>query len=42
MPQTPFTDPDALAEAIIQRVGKRIVLAMPPGLETPKSLKDRL
>ena len=32
MSPAPFTDPDALAEAIVARVGKRIVLAMPLGL----------
>src|SRR5438309_8012748 len=28
----PFTDPDRLADAIIERVGKKIVLALPLGL----------
>ncbi len=28
----PFTDPDAIAEAIVERVGRKVVLAMPLGL----------
>jgi Acetyl-CoA hydrolase/transferase C-terminal domain len=29
---TPFTDPDAIADAVLERVGRKVVLAMPLGL----------
>ncbi len=37
-----FTDPDALADAIIARLGKRIVMAMPLGLGKPVHVANAL
>jgi hypothetical protein len=39
---TPFTDPDALAEAIIARVGRRVVMALPLGLGKANSIANAL
>jgi acyl-CoA hydrolase len=39
---TPFADPDAVADAIIARVGRKVVLAMPLGLGKPNHICNAL